>query len=145
MLCNKQWGKHMTTVAFAVGIASFLFGLLGYTIVKPDGQAINTFLGMLTGFGAGIILVAAFKTIRAKVVSKEKLEQEAIEKQDERNVAITHAAGLASFYVGIALISILCFLFMLLGYAVPSYICLAGLYVLAGSFLIARRVIGKRM
>lgn len=145
MICNRQWGKHMTAVALVVGGASFLFGLLGFLIIQPDGKTINTFLGMLTGFGAGIIFVAVYKTIRARVVSKEKLEQEKIEKQDERSVAINHAAGLVGCYVGIVLFCVLCFLFMLLGYTVPSYICLAALYVLAGAVAIARRVISGRM
>ena len=145
MLCNKQWGKHTTAIALLVGGASFLFGILGYFLIKPNNEGVNRFLGMLTGFGVGILLVAVYKLLRARIVSKEKLEQEKIEKQDERNIAINHAAGLVGFYAGGALICVLCFLFMLLGYTVTSYFCLAGLYLLAGTVLIARVVISRRM
>ena len=74
MMCKKPWNKHVRTAMLGLGIVSFLFGLLTFLIGKPDGHTTNTLLGMFTGFGAGIIGVAVWGTIREKVLPKEKLE-----------------------------------------------------------------------
>lgn len=144
-MCNQSWNKHVRTAALGLGIVSFLFGLLTFLIGKPEGHSINTLLGMFTGFGAGIIGVAVWMTVREKVLPKEKLEQEKIEQQDERNIAISRAAGLVTFYAAILIFAVLIFLFMGLGYTVPSYICLGAMYVLVGVALIARKVLSARM
>ena len=145
MICKGKWNKHLCMLIMILGAASFLFGLLTFLIVKPETSAMNTLMGMFTGFGAGIMGVAIWQTIRAKVVSKEKLEQEEIEKWDERNIAISRAAGTAAYYAAILLMAVLIFLFMGLGYRTPSYICLGGLYVLVGVFFAARKVLEKKM
>ena len=145
MICKGKWNKHLCTLVMILGAASFLFSVLTFLIVKPEGQTMNTLLGMFAGFGGGIMGVAIWLTIRAKVVSKEKLEQEEIEKWDERNIAIIRAAATVAFYAAILLMTILIFVFMGLGYRTPSYICLGGLYVLVGVFLIARKVLEKKM
>lgn len=144
-MCNQSWNKHVRTAALGLGIVSFLFGLLTFLIGKPEGHSINTLLGMFTGFGAGIIGVAVWMTVREKVLPKEKLEQEKIEQQDERNIAISRAAGLVTFYAAILIFAVLIFLFMGLGYTVPSYICLGAMYVLVGVGLVARKVLSARM
>lgn len=144
-MCNQSWNKHVRTAALGLGIVSFLFGLLTFLIGKPEGHSINTLLGMFTGFGAGIIGVAVWMTVREKVLPKEKLEQEKIEQQDERNIAISRAAGLVTFYAAILIFAVLIFLFMGLGYTVPSYICLGAMYVLVGVALVARKVLSARM
>ena len=106
-MCNGRWNKFVSMMMLCMGAVSFLFGLLMFLIVKPDGHAANTLMGMFTGFGAGILGVAVTRLIRQKVVSKEKLEQEEIERQDERNIAIMRAAGLVGFYTAIGLFAVL--------------------------------------
>ena len=145
MICKGKWNKHLCTLVMILGAASFLFGLLTFLIVQPEGHNTNTLMGMFTGFGAGIMGAAIWQMIRAKVVSKEKLEQEEIEKWDERNIAITRASATAAYYAAILLMAVLIFLFMGLGYRAPSYICLGGMYVLVGVFFIARKVLEKKM
>lgn len=145
MICKGKWNKHLCTLIMILGAASFLFGLLSFLIVKPESSSTNTLMGMFTGFGAGIMGVAIWQTIRAKVVSREKLEQEEIEKWDERNIAIMRGSATAAYYAAIVLMTVLIFLFMGLGYRAPSYICLGGLYVLVGVFFIARKVLEKKM
>ena len=144
-MCNGRWNKFVSMMMLCMGAVSFLFGLLMFLIVKPDGHAANTLMGMFTGFGAGILGVAVTRLIRQKVVSKEKLEQEEIERQDERNIAIMRAAGLVGFYTAIGLFAVLVFLFMGLGYTVPSYICLAAMYVMVAVAWIARWKLAKKM
>lgn len=145
MICKGKWNKHLCTLIIILGGASFLFGLLSFLIAKPEGHTTNTLLGMFTGFGAGIMGVGVWQIIRAKVVSKEKLEQEEIEKWDERNIAITRAAATAAYYAAILLMAVFIFLFMGLGYRAASYICLGGLYVLVGVFFAARKMLEKKM
>lgn len=144
-MCGKKWSRAVCTAVFALGLVSFLVGLLTFLVGKPEGETLNTFLGMLTGFGFGIMAVAVWSTVRRKVVSKEKLAQEDIDREDERNVAVTRAACTAVFYVSVLLMAALVFLFMGLGYRTPSYICLGAMYVLVLAFFVARRVVDKRM
>ena len=145
MICKGKWNKHLCTLMVILGAASFLFGLLSYLIGQPDGHSTNTLLGMFTGFGAGILGVAIYMMVRAKVVSREKLEQEEIDKWDERNIALTRAAATAAYYAAILLLSVFVFLFMGLGYRVPSWICLGGMYVLVATFFVSRKIFEKKM
>lgn len=144
-MCKGKWNKQMCLIMLLVGIASLLYGLLSFLIIRPEGHSQNTLMGMFTGFGAGICAVAVFRMIREKVVSKEKLEQEEIDRQDERNVAIIRAAGTAAYYAAILLMAVLVFLFTGMGYSVPSYICLGAMYVLVGVFFVARKLLEKKM
>ena len=145
MICKGKWNKHLCVAVIILGAVSFLFGLLGFLLMKPESSTFNTLLGMFTGFGAGIMGVAIYQLIRSKMVSQEKLEQEEIERWDERNIAIVRAAATAAYYAAILLIAVLIFLFMGLGYKVPSYICLGALYVLVAVFFIARKILEKKM
>ena len=145
MICKGKWNKQLCVVMIILGTASLLFGLLGFLLMKPEGRTANTLLGMFAGFGTGITGVAVWQLVRSKVVSQEKLEQEEIEKWDERNIAIVRAAGTAAFYAAVLLMGMLVFLFMGLGYATPAYICLGGMYVLVGVFFIARKIFEKKM
>lgn len=144
-MCGRKWNRAVCAAVFALGLVSFLVGLLTFLLGKPEGETLNTFLGMLTGFGFGIMVVAAWITVRRRVVSKEKLDQEAIDSEDERNVAVNRAACTAVFYVSVLLMAALVFLFMGMGYRTPSYICLVAMYVLVLVFFVARRVVEKRM
>lgn len=145
MICKSRWSKQVTAIVLCIGIASLAFGVVSACVALRQGEEASRLSGMLTGFGFGLLLVAAVKLIRSKTISKEKLEEEAIDKQDERNIAITRIAGLVGFYTGGALMSVFVFLFTGMGYMTPAYLCLAGLYVMAGAFVIADRVLRKRM
>lgn len=145
MLCKLQSKKTLLYLALALGVVSLAYGLLAFIFTKPEGHTINTLLGMFTGFGFGVIVVALYRLIHQRVTPKEKLEQEKIEQQDERNVAIIHAAGFAGMYAAGALLVVFTFVFMGLGYRVPSFICVGGLYVIVGVFALARHILSKRM
>lgn len=145
MLCKKNWKKGTSVLVLCLGAVSFTFGLLTYLIARPEEHSLNTLLGMFTGFGFGIIAVAGFMLVRSKVVSPQKLMQEEIEREDERNIAISRAAGLVGFFAGVGLFAVLAFVFMGLGYRVPSFVCVGGIYVLVAGYLVARRVYAKKM
>ena len=145
MMCNRRWNRFVSILMICVGTVSLLFGVLMFGLAKPEGHAANTLMGMFAGFGAGILGVAIARLIRAKTISEEKREQEEIERQDERNIAIMRAAGLASFYVAVGLLALLVFLFMGLGYRVPSFICLGAMYLLVASAWITRWIFSRKM
>lgn len=145
MLCKKSWSRLVQLAVFALGLVSFLFGLLTFVLTDPQGHSYNTLLGMFTGFGFGIMAVAAYKTLREKVVSKEKLEQEKIDQQDERNIAIIRAACAVAYAAAIGVFAVLIFVFMALDYQVPSYICLGAMYVLVAVFVTAKKILEKKM
>lgn len=129
----------------ALGIVSFAYGLLTFFIIQPEGRAFNTLLGMFTGFGAGIIAVAVAYTIRSKRMSAEELEQQEIERNDERNIAIYRAASTVGLVVAMAAFLVLAFVLMGMGYRVPSFLCIGGMYVTLLSMFIARKVLQKKM
>ncbi|MBE5801265.1 MAG: hypothetical protein E7319_03155 [Clostridiales bacterium] len=146
MFCkNVNRNKWIGWAMVALGIVSFAYGLLTFLIVQPEGQAFNTLLGMFTGFGFGIICVAIFYTIRSKVVPQKKLEQEEIERNDERNIAIVRTACTVGMIAASIVFVVLAFVLMSLGYRVPSFLCIGGLYVTFIATFIARKVLEGKM
>lgn len=145
MLCKKPWKKRTCVLTLLLGIISFAFGLTGLLTGLAEGRAVNRLLCMISGFGFGIMLVAAFMRLRSRVVSKERLEREEIEREDERNIAISRAAGLTAFYAAGGLLAVLAFVFVGLDDSAPSMICVGGIYLLAAVYLAARRVYAKKM
>lgn len=146
MLCkNTTWKNTISILVLILGVVSFVFGLLGFLIGQPEEHHLNTLLGMFTGFGFGIGAVAVFQLIRKRVTPKEKLEQEQIEREDERNRALNASAASVGYMTAVVLLAAFSFLFMGMGNRLPSYVCILGIYVLVASYAIARRVLAKRM
>ena len=142
---NIKVNKWLGWTIFVLGVISFLYGLLTFIIVQPDGKSANTLLGMFTGFGFGIILVGIRNLIHAKRASKEKLEQEEIDRNDERNVAIARAACTVGMFAGMILFAALAFVLMGMGHVVPSYMSIGGLYVMILVTKIAQKILEKKM
>ena len=109
---NKKVDKWLGWLILGLGVISFLYGLLTFIIVQPEGKSANTLMGMFTGFGFGIMLVGLRTAIRNKRTPKDKLEQEEIERNDERNIAIARAAGTVSMIAGMTIFAVLAFVFM---------------------------------
>ncbi len=146
MICkNSKWNKWMGWAMLALGIVSFLYGLISFIAVKPQDKATNTLLGMFTGFGFGIICVAVGYTIRQKLVSKEKLEQEEIDRYDERNIAIARSACTVGMITAIIMFAALAFAFMGMGLMKPSYMCIGSMYVVLLVTKIAQKKLEKKM
>lgn len=141
MKVNKWLGWMM----MALGVISLLYGLLTFIIVQPEGKSANTLLGMFTGFGFGIILVGIRNLIHQKRTPKEKLEQEEIERNDERNIAISRAAYSVGMFTAIILFAILGFVFMAMGQITPSYMCIGSMYVMILVTRIAQKILEKKM
>jgi len=146
MNCKKMgWNQWIGWLFLAVGVVSFLYGLLSFLIVHPEGKSANTLLGMFTGFGFGIILVGIRNMIHEKRTPKEKLEQEEIDRNDERNIAISRAAHSVGMFTAIILFAILGFVFMAMGQITPSYMCIGSMYVMIVVTKIAQKILEKKM
>ncbi len=145
MSCKGKGSKQMGVIVVVLGIVSILLGVLGMYLIQPEEHNLSRLFGMITGAGTGVLLVAAVLTIRARVIGQEKCEQEEIDRQDERNGTLPRFAGLVGYFTAVALLAVLAFLFVALGYAVPSCFCIGSLYLLALTGFIARKVLEKRM
>lgn len=83
--------------------------------------------------------------IRLRVVSPEKLELERIEKNDERSIQIRGMAFTVSSNVATWLFAALAFVFLWLGYPVPTMLCIGAMYIQFIVLLVSMRIIGKRL
>lgn len=146
MFCkNRKWDNWIGYAMVALGVVSFLYGLLTFLIVQPEGKAANTLLGMFTGFGFGIIMVAIITTIKHKKATPEQLEQEEIERNDERNIAIGRIACTVGMITAMIVFVILAFVFMGMGLITPSYLCIGGLYAMILAAKVTQKILEKKM
>lgn len=146
MLCKfgKQNKKFLGAVVI-MGAVSLVFGILFARSLSDEEHSLMMLAGMFSGAGAGIMAVAIFFWIRSKVLSPEKLKQKEIEKNDERNVQINNAAFTVVAATANLTFAVLAFVLMGMGYMVPSLIMVACVYLQLAVFLIAHRIISRKM
>jgi len=137
--------RIVPVIMLGAGIISLAFGVIAYQTASEDAHDYSRFLGMLAGFGSGIIAVAVFYMIRARVISPEKRKQQEIEQNDERNIALQRAALAVAAVAGMLMFAALAFAFTAMGYPMPSYICLGAMYLQVLVYLAALRVYKRRM
>ena len=145
MLCKYNIKKSTLWTIFFLGLVSCAFGLLTFWTAPEDMQQYATALGVLTGAGVAMMAIGSIRLLRAKRTSAEKLEQERIEKSDERHVAVLRAAQSVSNAVSAILFALLSVAFLLMKYRTPAFICICALYLQQISFQIAFRVLNKKM
>ena len=145
MLCRFKSKRVAPIILLIVGIISLTYGIVAYQTTPADAHDYNQFLGMLTGFGSGIVCVALFYLIRARVISPEKRKQKEVEQNDERNIAIQRAALTISAVAAIFIFASLAFAFTAMGFRLPSYLCIGAMYLQILIYLIALRVYRKKM
>ena len=144
-LMNQKNRKVFLGIVLALGVVTMIFGIVGGLITPEEQHTTMRLMGMLSGFGVGIMAVAVFMTIRARVVKPEQLAQEEIDAQDERNIAIGRAALSVAAFVGMFVFIVLAFVLQALGYTLPSLLCVVGLYVEAISMFVARAFLNRKM
>ena len=148
MICswmNQKNRKIVLGIVLALGIVTMAFGIIGGLVTPEEQHATMRLMGMLAGFGVGILAVAVFMTIRSRVIKPEKLAQEEIDAQDERNIAVSRAALSVAAFVGMGMFVVLAFVLQALGYTTPSLLCIVGLYVEAIGLLLARIYFNRKM
>lgn len=141
MNCNKWvgWG------ALLLGIVSCVYGVVSFLFFQTGSSTTNTLMGMFTGFGFGIICVAVGNLIRTKRASQQQLEQEEIERNDERNIMIFRTACSIGMLAGVLTLAVFAFVLMGMGHRTPSLMCIGGIYVMELTTLVARKVLEKKM
>ncbi len=145
MLCKQSGKGKSAIIALTVGVLSLAFGIIGMLNTPDEAHEQARLMGMFTGFGTGILGVAAYYMIRKRVVKPEKLAQEEIERTDERNVALNRAALSVAAFAAVLAFALLAFVLLGLGYVLPSQLCIIGMYVEAAAYVIARVVLNKKM
>ncbi|SHI09982.1 hypothetical protein SAMN02745823_02397 [Sporobacter termitidis DSM 10068] len=141
---SKKGALHGLT-AWIAGIVSLAVGIIGYLTQQQLQSSTKMFLGMLTGFGFGILAVAVFGLLHQRLAPAKKLRQEEINSKDERNIQLTRASYTAASVAATVLFAVLAFLFMGLGYIVPAFVTVGAMLVQAAVIGIAYRIYGKRM
>lgn len=143
--CKKQVNYFI----ILLGVLTLVLGILIEVHLQMTGETqmpnISRFAGMLTGFGSGILAVGAFRLLRNRFGSKEKLKEREIEKNDERNIQLTRVAYTVAAVGALLLFAILAFIFILLGDYLESWLAIIAMYVEIIIFGIAYKVIGKKM
>ena len=137
--------KKICWLALAVGVVSFLFGIISALFLPSEEGNINMLMGMFTGFGGGIIGVAVVNFIRIKTFSPEKLKKQEIAIKDERNVQLMRISFTISSTAATILFSLLAFIFVFLNYRIPAFISVGALYIQQICFFIAYKYFSKKM
>ena len=145
MLCRLTQNKKVFIGLILVGAVSCIFGWVAHTTLPEDAHSLNMLMGMFTGAGAAFVAIGAVMLIRLAVISPGKLKLKQIEQSDERNVQITKSACAVAAMAATILFAVMAFVFVGLGYPVPSYIAMGGMYVQLLVLAIARRYYSRKM
>jgi hypothetical protein len=129
----------------AVGLVSLAFGIFGI-VGDPEMEGGGAMLlGMFTGFGGVMMLVSIIRLIYLAVASAGKLKAAEICVKDERNVMLQRTSYTVSNAAASLMFAVMAFVFVGMGYRVPAYIAVVALWVQAVVFLIAHRVLSKKL
>ncbi|NLO86638.1 MAG: hypothetical protein GX096_14615 [Clostridiales bacterium] len=143
---KKKNVTNTTAIAFLiVGIITMAYGVVGHLQGTAIERHVEKLLGMFAGAGFALMVLGIAMLVIVKLSPKEKIEQAEVEMTDERNIAISRAAGLVGFAVSVVVLVVLAFTLTAMGYLEASLPCIIGLYVSVISFAIAQRVYQKKM
>lgn len=145
MICKFIKKRKFHGTFIIVGIISIVLSFVMELELPEDAHNFSMFAGMLAGLGTAFIAVNIFYIIREKISSPEKLKQEEIEKNDERNIQVLRALYTIVAVTSYILFVVLAFTFVLLGYYASSWICVGAIYIEAGVFVISRKILDKKM
>lgn len=137
---NKFWG-----VLIVVGLVSLVFGIVANSMIPDDARNLSMFTGMFVGAGSAFIGIGVVKLVRLKTVSPEKLKQEEIELNDERNIQILRISYTIANATATIIFAIMAFCFVFLNYIIPALVSVVAIYVQLAAFLIAHKYYSKKM
>ena len=145
MYCNKYKNRKFNFILIIVGLFSLLFGVINFSLGIDESHNSSMLMGMFSGLGASFIVIGVIQFIRPKVVSSEKLKQEEIDSNDERNIQLMRIAYTVSSVSATIIFAILSFLFLWLGYRVPAFIAVGCIYVQLLVYIIAHKYYSTKM
>ena len=147
MLC-KIFGKDNSVLNITLiiaGVVAIAFGLWYSHITPEDVHHLQMLAGMFTGMGSAFLAIGVLNTLRCHFGSAEKRKQREIEQNDERNVQITRYAMSWAAFGSVLFSAVLIFVLTALNYILPSMLILAGVYVELIIFLVAYKILEKKM
>lgn len=145
MFCKSIKSVRIWAPVVVLGIISFIFGIVGNIGVPDDADNISMLMGMFTGLGISFIAVGIFKLIHYKRSTSIKLKQEEIELKDERNIQILSSASSVANTAASAIFIIMAFIFVILDYKIPAFICIGALFVQMLVFFISYKYYSRKM
>lgn len=122
-----------------------VLGLVLGEMLPEEEHSLQTFAGMLTGFGIGVAAVAIISVIRVRRKTPEQLKQMEIEEKDERNIRIAQMSYSVMAVASYIILAILSFVFTLMGEFLVTCIMIAAMYAQIVVGVIARRIISKKI
>lgn len=134
-----------TWLIIAACLILIVLGMVLGEMLPEEEHALQTFAGMLTGFGTGIAAVAIISAIRVKRKTPEQLKQMEIEEKDERNIRIAQMTYSVMAVASYIILAILSFVFTLMGEFLVTCIVIAAMYAQIVVGVIARRIISKKI
>lgn len=145
MFCKAITNKRYWLLVLAVGIVSLAFGVIGI-LLEPEAEGNGAMLlGMFTGMGGALTVLSIVRLIYLAVAPAARLREQEIKLRDERTVTILRASYTVANTAATLMFAVMAFVFVWLGYRVPAYISVAALWVQLAVFMIAQRVISKKM
>lgn len=122
-----------------------VLGIVLGVMLPEEEHSLQTFAGMITGFGTGVAAVAIVGVIRVRRKTPEQLKQMEIEEKDERNIRIAQMSYSVMAVASYIIFAILSFVFTLMGEFLVTCIMIVAMYVEIGVGVIARRIISKKI
>lgn len=147
MLC-KMFGKDnriFNLTLIIAGVVAMVFGLWYSHIISEEVHHLQMLAGMFTGMGSAFLAIGILNALRSRFGSAEKKKQREIEKNDERNIQLTHYAMSVAAFASVLISAVLIFVFTALDYILASMLLLSSLYVELAVFFIAYKALGKKM
>ena len=132
---RKKWMEYVCT-AVGILLAGAGIVLLKWQEILPDGMRVLPYVGIGIGcglFGQGMGSLISRRTLRNAPDVQKQME---IEKNDERNVALSCRAKARAFDLMLYLFGALMVSYALMGVELPAVLLLVGAYLLVtGSFI----------
>jgi hypothetical protein len=145
MLCKSVKSKKFWSILIAIGIVTLVFGVVCYKRLPNDVHNVHMLMGMFSGLGGAFIAIGIMKLIHYKITSPDKLREEEIELNDERNIQILRIAYSIANITATVLFAGMAFVFVWLDYRIPAFISIGAMYVQLLVFFISYKYYNSKM
>lgn len=145
MLCKFIKGEKYWKILIVIGFISVLFGIISKGMIPDNIHNLSMFSGMITGLGGAFLGIGIYRLIGLRTKSQQKLKQEEIELNDERNIQILRISHTAANVTATILLGVMSFIFVFLDYIIPAFILIAAIYIQLMAFSLAYKHYSKKM
>lgn len=136
--------KGFFTVFGILGSIGIVFGfMMKYNLPESAHDAMMA-SGFLTGIGTALTGIFLIRKVQEKFFPK-KVEKDTIEMNDERNLSIKRTASSIAWLTSIIWLAVAAFVLLLMEQRMGAYLAVGGVYVSGIAFIIAMKVLEKKM